>query len=212
VPLHALVLRVPPVEAPVPSAAVPAGEALRSRPFWMISSAFFLASLTAIAMVVFAIPFLLERGHSAAFAAFAVGLIGVSQIPGRVLFGPLAARLPRPQASAAVFLLLAAGVVVVVSMHATWAVVAGLVLVGMGNGMSTLARATAIADLYGGKAYGTIASVAASMTTSARAGGPIAAALLAATAGYEALFWTLAGIAALAAVLAYRAETLAETA
>ena len=49
-----------------------------------------LASLATIAMTVFAIPFLLERGHSAAFAAFAVGLIGVSQIPGRLLFAPLA--------------------------------------------------------------------------------------------------------------------------
>ena len=213
VPLHALVLRVPPAETlaprPLDEPAVSAGEALRSRPFWLLSIAFFLGSLTAIAMMVFAIPFLLQRGHSAAFAAFAVGLVGVSQIPGRVLFGPLAARLPRPQATAAVFLLLAAGVAVVVSVHATWAVVAGLVLLGMGNGMATLARATAIADLYGGKAYGTIASVAASMTTTARAGGPIAAALFAAAAGYEALLWTLAGIAGLAAVLAYRAEVLA---
>jgi len=216
VPLHALVLRVPPADAlaPPPSdaPAVPAGEALRSRPFWLLSIAFFLASLTAIAMMVFAIPFLVARGHSAAFGAFAVGLVGISQIPGRVLFGPLAARLPRPHATAAVFLLLAAGVAVVVSTHATWAVVAGLVLLGIGNGMATLARATAIADLYGGRAYGTIASVAASMTTSARAGGPIAAALLAAAAGYEALLWTLAAIAALAAVLAYRAELLAEAA
>jgi MFS family permease len=208
VPLHALVLRVPPIEAHDPSPAVPAGEALRARPFWLLSTAFFLASLTAIAMIVFAIPFLIERGHSAAFAAFAVGLVGLSQIPGRVLFGPLAARLPRPQATAAVFVLLAAGVAVVVSVHTTWAIVAGLVLLGMGNGMATLARATAIADLYGGKAYGTIASVAASMTTTARAGGPIAAALFA--AGYEALLWTLAGIAGLAAVLAYRAESVAE--
>jgi MFS family permease len=210
VPLHALVLRVPPIEAHGPSPAVPAGEALRSLPFWLLSTAHFLASLAAIAMIVFAIPFLLERGHSAAFAAFAVGLFGVSQIPGRLLFAPLAARLPRPHATAAVFVLLAAGVTVVVSVHATWAAVAGLVLLGMGNGMATLARATAIADLYGGKAYGTIASVAASMTSTARAGGPIAAALLAAAAGYEALLWALAGIAGLAAVLAYRAESLAE--
>jgi hypothetical protein len=54
------------------------------------------------------------------------------------------------------------------------------VLLGLSNGMSTLARATAIADLYGGMGYGTIASLAASMSTTARAGGPIAAALLAA--------------------------------
>ncbi len=34
-------------------------------PFWLLSLAFFLASIAAIAMTVHAIPFLLERGHSA---------------------------------------------------------------------------------------------------------------------------------------------------
>ena len=41
-------------------------------------------------MTVQAIPFLLERGYTTRFAAFAVGLIGISQIPGRLLFAPLA--------------------------------------------------------------------------------------------------------------------------
>jgi len=210
VPLHAIALRLPPAHTPAaPTVSdVRAGDALRSRSFWLLSTAFFLASLAAIAMMVFSIPFLLDRGHGAAFAAFAVGLVGLSQIPGRVLFGPLAARLPRPQATAGVFLLIAAGVALVVSADATWAVVAGLLLLGMGNGMATLSRATAIADLYGGHAYGTIGAVAASMSTVARAGGPIAAAVLAAAAGYEALLWTLVAIAVLAAVLAYRAEIL----
>jgi hypothetical protein len=80
------------------------------------------------------------------------------------------------------------------------------VLLGMGNGMATLARATAIADLYGSGAYGTIGSVAAAATTVARAAAPVAAAVYAAAFGYVALLWTLAGVAVLAAGLAYRAE------
>ena len=127
-------------------------------------------------MTVFAIPFLLERGHSPPFAAFAVGLIGVSQIPGRLLFAPLAARLPRPVATASVFALIALGIAVVVSVHSTAAVVAGLVLLGMGNGMATLARATAIADLYGPAPTARSPASPARMTTAARAAGPFAAA------------------------------------
>ena len=165
-------------------------------------AAFVLASLSTIAMTVFAIPFLLERGHSPAFAAFAVGLIGVSQIPGRLLFAPLAARLPRALATASVFALIALGITVVVSVHSTAAVLIGLVLLGMGNGMATLARATAIADLYGAGAYGTIAGVAGGMTTAARAAGPFAAALYAAAVGYTTLLWTLALLALAAAALA----------
>ena len=80
------------------------------------------------------------------------------------------------------------------------------VLLGMGNGMATLARATTIADLYGSHAYGTIASVAGGLTTTARAAGPFAAAVYAATVGYTALLWTLAALALAAAVLAHRAE------
>jgi MFS family permease len=213
VPLHAVVLRAPNVEPRqrerVADTSVPAGTALRSRPFWLLSIAFLLASLAAIAMTVHTIPFLIERGHSPAFAAFAVGLVGVSQIPGRALFAPMAARWPRPHAMATLFVLIAIGIAAIGSAGAGWAIVAGLVLLGMGNGMGTLARATAIADLYGAGAYGAIASVAAAMTTTARAAGPVAAALYAAVVGYAALLWTLAGIAVLAAVLAFRAETLA---
>jgi predicted MFS family arabinose efflux permease len=202
VPLHALVLRPAPAVERTASRdrSVRAGAALRSLPFWLLTGAFVLASLSTIAMMVFAIPFLLERGYSPAFAAFAVGLVGVSQIPGRLLFAPLGARVPL------VFALIALGAAIVVGLHSTAAVVTGLVLLGMGNGMATLARATAIADRYGSGAYGTIAGVAGGLTTAARAAGPFAAALYAGAVGYTALLWTLAGLALAASLLACRAE------
>jgi MFS family permease len=207
IPLHALVLRPAPRPRPVGVVhSTAAGDALRSLPFWLLSGAFVLASMSTIAMMVFAIPFLLERGHSAAFAAFAVGLVGASQIPGRLLFVPLVARLPRATATASVFALIALGVAIVVAVHSTPAVIAGLVALGMGNGMATLARATTIADHYGPAAYGTIASVAGGLTTAARAAGPFAAAVYATAVGYTALLWTLAALALVAAALAHRAE------
>jgi MFS family permease len=208
IPLHAVVLRAPEQarDAAVAATSVAAGEALRSRGFWLLSVAFFLATFTGIAMTVQAIPFLLENGYTTGFAAFAVGLIGISQIPGRLLFAPLAARLPRAYATASVFALVACGIALIVGVDATSAVLAGFVLLGMGNGMTTLARATAMADLYGQRAYGTIGSVAAFLTTSARAAGPVAAALWAEAVGYGALLWTLVALAAAAVPLAYRAE------
>ena len=158
-------------------------------------------------MTVLAIPFLLERGYSAPFAAFAVGLIGISQIPGRAVFAALAGRLPAAWTTAGVFALIALGIGVVVGVHGTAAVIAGLVLLGMGNGMTTLSRATVIADRYGAAAYGTIGGVAAAFTTGARAAGPVTAAAYAALVGYTSLLWTLAALALAAAVLAFRAET-----
>jgi predicted MFS family arabinose efflux permease len=208
IPLHALALRRPPTTSARShhTSSSRAAAVLRSVPFWLLSGAFFLASLTGIAMTVHAIPYLLERGENPAFAAFAVGLIGVAQIPGRLLFAVAAARLPRPAAVAAVFATLAAGIAVVVGVPGTTALLIGFVLLGMGNGMTTLARAAAIADLYGPAGYGTIAGVMGAVTTVARAAAPVTAALYAAAAGYTALLWSLAGLAAVAAALAYRAE------
>jgi MFS family permease len=209
VPLHALVLRPTPARALVrghQARSIAARDALRASPFWLLSGAFFLASITSVAVAVHAIPFLIEQGHSPAFAAFAVGLIGVSQIPGRLLFALVAARFSRPAATASVFGLMAIGVALIVSAGAGGAVVAGLVALGMGNGMATLARAITIADLYGAGSYGTIASVAASMTTASRAIAPVAAAVYSGLLGYPALLWTLAVLAGTAALLAWRAE------
>ena len=189
VPLHAVALRKAPAVDPAehPHTSTSAAQALRSASFWLLSGAFFLAT-------------------GAAIAAFAIGLIGVSQIPGRLLFAPLAERLPHPWGTVALFALIAAGIGLIVGVDATPAVVTGMVLLGMGNGMATLARATVIADRYGSAAYGTISSVAAAATIGARAAAPVLAAVYAAAVGYRALLITLAAIAVLAAVLAYGAE------
>lgn len=208
VPLHGLVLRTAP-DGPRHEATPSAGarEVLRSRDFWLLSGAFFLSQFATIGSIVLAIPFLLERGQSAEFAALAVGLFGISQIPGRVLFAPLAGRVSAAVTTALVFGLVAAGIAVVVAIDAPGAVVAGFVLLGMGNGMATLVRATVLADRYGQASYGTIAGVAAAVTIAARAAAPVAAATYAALVGYPTLFWTLAAVAAAATVLGYRAES-----
>ncbi len=206
-PVHALALpAVVPQADPFRagrSGVIGASEALRSARFWLLSAALFLASVAAIGTMIQAIPFLLERGYGAGFAAFAVGLIGVSQIPGRLLFAPLQDRLSPEAAIAGVFALVAGGIALTVVAHATPLVVAGLALLGIGNGMTTLARATVVADDYGTDDYGTLAGWLAATTTAARAAGPVAAALLASALGYSALLWTLSLLAATAAGLGW---------
>ena len=111
-------------------------------------------------------------------------------------------RAPGTPSRGNVFALIGLGVAVVVAFDSTAAVLIGLVLLGMGNGMATLSRATAIADLYGAAAYGTIASVAGGVNTAARAAGPFLAAVYATVVGYTGLLWTLVALAAVAALLA----------
>jgi MFS family permease len=211
VPAHALVLRkAPEATARRSSSTDRSGEAaavLRSSPFWLLSGAFFLATFCGIAVTVHAIAYLVDQGHGGAFAAWAAGLIGISQIPGRLLFIPLKGRLSQAAAIAVVFMLVAVGIGLLATVHDDIGILVALVVLGIGNGMSTLARATVLADRYGSEAYGSIAGVAAFTTTGARAAAPVAAAVLIGAAGYGATLWTLAALATVASALGYRAIT-----
>jgi MFS family permease len=85
--------------------------------------------------------------------------------------------------------------------------VAAVCLFGIGNGMATLVRATAIADAYGSSSYGSIAGVAAACATGARAVAPIVAAgAYLAFGSYGPLLWLLAAASVLGALSARRAN------
>jgi MFS family permease len=209
VPLHALVLRAPPapaVEDTRPGEEVAGRDALRSPPFWILTAAFTLGALTTSAMGVHLVSYLVERGHPATFAATAAGLVGLFQIPGRVVLAG-AARFVAPRL--VVPTVFALGAVAVALLAATTTVAAVLVavgLLGMSNGMATLARATTVADLYGPARYGALAGVVAAGNTGARAVAPVAAALLLGLAGsWAVVLGALAVCSALAAVAGHEA-------
>lgn len=85
--------------------------------------------------------------------------------------------------------------------------IAAVCLFGMGNGMATLVRATALADAYGTAFYGSIAGLAAAFAIGARAVAPVAAAgAYVAFNGYEPLFWLLVACSLVAALSAWHAN------
>ena len=214
VPLHAFFLRPAPRRNerghtlvsgdPLAAAAewqVSTGAAVRSSAFWYLTAAFVLSSFAISAVAVHLIPYLLEGGRGAAFAAFAAGLMGLMQVPGRIVFAGAMHALPQRYEAPAVFLLQGAGLAVLAATTSAPGVVAGVCLFGMGNGMATLVRATAIAEAYGSAFYGSIAGVLAACATGARAVAPvIAAGAYVAFSGYEPLFWLLAAGSVLAAL------------
>src|SRR5439155_5456121 len=163
-----------------------------SSAFWYLTAAFVLSSFAISAVAVHLIPYLLEAGRSAAFAAAAAGLMGLMQVPGRLLFAGFARVLPRRAEAPAVFLLQGAGLAILAATTAVPGVIAAVCVFGMGNGMATLVRATAIADAYGSAFYGSIAGVAAAFATGARAIAPVVATgAYVAFGGYKPPFWLL---------------------
>jgi hypothetical protein len=129
--------------------------------------------------------------------------MGVMQVPGRVVFAGAASLLPQHYEAPAVFLLQGTGLAVLAASTAAPGVIAAVSLFGMGNGMATLVRATAIADAYGSAFYGSIAGVAAACATGARAVAPVVAAgAYVAFEGYQPLLWLLVAASVLAALAA----------
>lgn len=219
IPAHALLLRRSPADLGLrPDGALPGSsesldtwtndepattwqQALRGDTFWWIGVAFMLVMVAMVAVTVHLIPTLVERGFSPAFAASAAGLVGLFALPGRLVFTPLGGWLPRPVVTSLVFALEAAAIAVLAIADSRAEVILFVVLFGSGFGAITPARAALLADVYGSRAFGTIAGAMGMLVTTARALGPIlASVLIGLWAGPTAMLWLMAALCALGAV------------
>jgi MFS family permease len=151
------------------------------------------------------LPFLTGQGYPGSFAALTASVLGGSQIPGRIIFGPLGSRMPLRIITAILFALMTGGLLLLQTAPSPWLILLGAVLFGMGSGASSPARAALVAEFYGITHYGAINGVMTLVQTVARAGAPVAMGLLYTwTGGYTAVFWVLivSAATAVAAVLA----------
>jgi predicted MFS family arabinose efflux permease len=215
IPIHALLLRPAPHRMLPPSAgtATPPTTrriAMSRRSFWMIVAAFALSSFAAVAIVVHLVPFLIDAGSSPAAAAFAAGLLGLAQIPGRLLFVWSSRLLSAPANTVAVFGLSVAALCLLAANRSAWAVLVFVLCFGASNGMLILLRATLIADLYGHTNYGAISGIVSAFALTARAAAPLGGALIAlAPGGSATMLLTLAALTCLAACAAIGALSAA---
>jgi MFS family permease len=214
IPLHALVLRRGPGSGPgAAGAARAAGEpvsltlhaAAGTVVFWVLFVAYIVSNFATTSISTHMIPYLSGHGYSASLAAATVGWMGAMQLPGRLLFVPIARRIGARWVTAVVFLGQAVGIGQLPFLGRLGTVVPVVVVLGASNGMSTLARATSLAEIFGPRNYGAISGAVALGANGARAAGPVGASLLLlALGGYTQVFWAL-GVAltlAAAAVLA----------
>jgi predicted MFS family arabinose efflux permease len=189
--------------------SVSLGAALRGSAFWLLAAAFFLGTLSQAAVYVHLIPYLAERGYGLSSAATLTGLIGASQVLGRVVVTFLEGRLPRDAVTAGVFALQAVALIVLIQSRSAVGVLIFVLPFGAASGAVTLARATAVAEFYGPDHYGSIGGVVGMFVTGARTLAPVGAgAMSAALGGYSPVLWTLTLGSALAAVSMFLAHRL----
>ncbi|MCW2760130.1 MAG: major facilitator superfamily 1 [Marmoricola sp.] len=176
----------------------------RSKPFLLLTAANALTALAAFAVLINLVPMLVEQGMSRNLAAVALGLGGVGQVIGRLGYARFAAATSVTVRTVTVVLALAVATAALALAPASAALLMALgVVLGLARGIYTLIQATAITDRWGPDGYGTLNGILTAPALVAAASAPfVGAALADLLGGYSAAFLVLAGVAAVAAVLA----------
>jgi MFS family permease len=215
IPLHAFLLRPPPhlavsraVGAPAATPGLALGAALRHPIFWILALAFFMSNFAHTSGTVHLIPYLMQYGYSAALAAATVGWIGAMQVGGRIFFVPVAAWVGPRWVVPGLFLAQTAGMGLLPFIGWLPSAIPIVVLLGAANGMSTLARASIVSDIFGRRHYGSISGAIALGANGARALAPIGSSvLLLGLESYERLFGILAVALLLVSVMVLLTDT-----
>jgi MFS family permease len=188
-------------EQPVHLPGMAVGQAMRHESFRWLVVAFWLATISTIAVGVHILPYLQDRGYDATFAASVTGLIGAMQVLARLLSTPFANQANPRLLAASMLALQPMALLVLLLVRTTPGVFLFVVLFGAQRGLSTLVRPALLADLYGRAQYGSIAGVLQFAISLAQAAAPVGAGIAYDLSGsYEPVFWALAVISALAVV------------
>lgn len=189
VPIYALVLRHEPGgRGPRQEAAhAPLGDALRLLPFWGVAVFFVLTALISNAMGAHMVTLLRERGLDAAWAVAVPAVVSLLQVAGRMLLYVTEGRFDARRADRWIPALfpLSLAVLLMAAASPALALVFAL-LYGIGNGMITIVKATAIASYVSRPRAASLNGLLGIPGAAARALGPfLLAALWSHSGSYE---------------------------
>ncbi len=214
IPLHAAILRRPPISAhreSDPDRGGNARTAIASARFWLLTASLALGSYTWTVMIVQLVPFLSESGHSLRFSALAAGVVGLGQLPGRLVFIFFGHAVRGRRLPAATFALAAIALTILGLNRSEASVFVFAVIFGTSAGMMTLMSASVPAELFGRQGYGAVSGVIYGFSNGARAVAPFASAAIAALpGGYSTLLGSLVAVSGVAAALGFLAFTVRE--
>ena len=197
---------VPPVPLPSHKSAINQGGALREllrQPLFLgLCAAFTLNTLVFSAMSVHLIGLLQAKQLSASQAAWVGASIGPMQVLGRVMEYAFLGRMKPSRLGQLVICMLPLGLAaLLLSQGVSVGLALFVLLYGMGNGMVTIVRGALPVELYGAARYGLVNGAMATPVLMAKAAGPLAAALLLGSLGYQGLLALLVGTGVAGALL-----------
>lgn len=205
-PLHALFVsnhtttHPPTVQPKTPGTASNAQEIrtiLQGRVFWGLAFWFTAYSAAQSALIFQFVPLLTTWGVEMAAILTSVAIFGPMQVAGRVVLMLFSTRLGTREIGTAVIVLLPAAILTLLILpHQLLWLCLFATLYGAGNGIMTIARGTAVADLIGRAHYGAINGALTIPYTVAKAMAPVVTATIwSATGNPSMMLWTILGTA-----------------
>jgi MFS family permease len=178
---------------------------IRTRRFWLLELTMIVLSVSLLSATLAAVPLFMEKGLTFELAALGLGLIGAGQVIGRLVF------LARPRNAPPWVIVAAVATLAGVSLAAlalvpgpAWLLIVLGVVAGAVRGAYTLVQASAVADRWGTRNYGSInGTFMAPITIAAALTPAIGPAVAAGVGSFSAMVAIMAG-AALAALVAAR--------
>jgi len=183
-----------------PGAADAIARALRSLRFWTLVVAYTAYALVVGIFGVHLIPLLGAKGFSTGEVVLIASLVGPMQVAGRLAQFGLGDALDVRRLSRIVFAMLPVAMAVLLLAPAQSLFIAFFVVsYGVGIGIQTILRGTAMPELFGRDNYAALSNLLSAPGVAARAVAPFLASLIVVGAGgYVALEWTMLIVATLA--------------
>lgn len=177
---------------------------IRTRRYWALELTMIVLSVSLLSATLAAVPLFMEKGLTFELAALGLGLIGAGQVIGRLVF------LARPRNARPWVIVAAVAALAGVSLAAlalvpgpAWLLIVLGVVAGAVRGAYTLVQASAVADRWGTRNYGSINGTFMAPVTIAAALTPaIGPAVAAGVGSFSAMVAIMAGAALAAAALA----------
>jgi len=179
-----------------------AGEAIRTRAFWLISAGHGAALLVVSAVMVHLIVHVTERlGYTLQQAATVLALLTVVQLVAQLSGGWAGDRFSKRLICVGCMVGHAAGLVILAHATAFWMLLAFAIIHGAAWGMRGPLMSAIRADYFGAASFGMISGVSSMVLMVGMMGGPLVAGILAdRTGSYVPGFHILAALAALGSV------------
>jgi MFS family permease len=169
-------------------------EAIRLRPFWLLLLTWLSISLALHMVMVHVVPYALSLGIDPLNAAFIISLVGLCNIPGRLIVGRISDRFGRNALGTACMACLVTALLWLMHAHTLWMLYGFAVIFGFFWGGAGTMTTVLIGDIFGMRNLGSIMGIMSTAWSVGAALGPGIAGIIFDLSGhYLAAFGIAAG-------------------